>query len=633
MAFGPAVTGPAFFLENDDFIVAFVLDDLGGHLGGLAAFSEQDIIALEIDGIAFFHIELFDAQGVIFGDFVLFSACADDCKHDKSLVYSDQITRALYTRILPSQENAYREFKSFSCTLKSVSSVNHLSKPFILNRAPRSYIVIHGDDEAKTITKLVWSLVGAADVKLENSVDKQDLISKSSGALLTIIAFLDDPDILQMGIDVAKNPDLIGDIMGIARAAETSRRVEILGTGFDSVFNLEMIQQPSFKPILSRKLEKARIRQTNHILQEEYRRFRAALTASPDAFIVLDHERNIFFVSEHYKRAYPALGSKLIRGLPVMEAFELARVEQGVKDDDPRYLPMKRFWEVLQGQIEFTMESGRIWQIKAAPLPEGQGTIVTTTDITEIVSQQKVIEEKSRLLAEALEKEKEASALQKQFIGMVSHEFRTPLAIIDGNAQLVQRLGGDSITEIHNRCKTMRSAVSRLVHMMESVLSSSMLKTGRLDPDLQEFDLGELIAELCDEHAMLSQPDVITWDVSGLTGNVLLDRKMMTLIITNLLSNAVKYTRDQPRIHVTAAHGPEGVVVMGVTDNGIGIPENELGRVFERYYRASTSIGIAGTGIGLNLVQDLLGLQNGKISVQSTVGKGTCFTVIFERPF
>lgn len=519
----------------------------------------------------------------------------------------------------------------FSCNLRGVNTVSSLAKPFVLNRAPRSFIVIHGDDDARTITKIIWSLIGASDIKLENIAEKQDIIQKSSDALLTIIAINEgDSPLVRTDIEVAENPDLIGDVMGIAREADTNRRMELLGAGFDSVFNMEMIQHPDFKQILIHKLAKARVRQTNRIMQEEYRRFRAALTASSSAFIVLDHDRRIVFVSEHYKRAYPALRSTLIRGLPVMEAFELARMEQGLMEDDPRYPPIKKFWETLNGQVEFIMDNGRIWRIKAAPLSEGQGTIITTTDISELIAQQKVIEEKSRQLAEALEKEQEASTLQKQFIGMVSHEFRTPLAIIDGNAQLIQRLGSDSGSEIQSRCKTMRSAVSRLVHMMESVLSSNMLKTGRLDPDPAPFDLGELITELCDEQAALSHPNVVTYNVSGLKGHVILDRKMMTLVITNLLGNAVKFSRDQPRIHISAAHDDTGALIIDVTDNGVGIPENELDRIFDRYYRASTSVGIAGTGIGLNLVQDLLNLQGGQITVRSQIGKGTCFTMSFK---
>lgn len=478
-----------------------------------------------------------------------------------------------------------------------------------------------------TITKIIWAAAADMGVEIQNINDIQILKEKSSDSLLTVIAIREDADIA-VGTELARNMGLIGDIIGVDPAADTGRRARLLSAGFDSVFNLEMIESPDFKGILQHRLGKARIRQTNSIMQEEYRRFRAALTASPDAFIVLDSNRRIFFVSEHYKRAYPALAQKLVRGLPVMEAFEIARIEQGVTDSDPRYPAMKAFWEKLHGEVDFPMENGRTWRIKAAPLADSQGIIITTMDMTEILRQKREIEEKSRQVTEALEKEREASALQKQFIGMVSHEFRTPLAIIDGNAQMIQRLNAGQ--EAQARCKTIRSAVSRLVHMMESVLSSSMLKTGRLEVDPEEFDLGALVQELCEEQADLAQPGTVTWDISGLKGNVVLDRKMMTLILTNLLSNAIKFTPQNPRVHVSAAHTAGGIAI-AVTDNGVGIPSGEIERIFERYYRASTSTGIPGTGIGLNLVQNLLELQGGSIMVESRVGEGTRLTLNLQN--
>lgn len=478
------------------------------------------------------------------------------------------------------------------------------------------------------ITKVIWAAAADMGVEIQNINDIQTLKCKSLDSLLTVIAIHDDTDIA-VGTELGRNMGLIGDIIGIDRTADTGRRARLLPAGFDSVFNLEMIESPDFKGILQRSLGKARIRQTNSIMQEEYRRFRAALTASPDAFIVLDSDRRIFFVSEHYKRAYPALAQKLVRGLPVMEAFEIARIEQGVTDDDPRYPAMKAFWETLHGEVDFPMENGRTWRIKAAPLADSQGIIITTMDMTEILRQKREIEGKSRQVAEALEKEREASTLQKQFIGMVSHEFRTPLAIIDGNAQMIQRLNAGQ--EAQTRCKTIRSAVSRLVHMMESVLSSSMLKTGRLDVEPEEFDLGALVQELCEEQADLSRPGAITWDVSALTGNVVLDRKMMTLILTNLLSNAIKFTPENPQIRVSAGHEPGGGIVIEVADNGVGIPPAEIEHIFERYYRAPTSRGIPGTGIGLNLVRDLMELQGGSVRVESAVGQGTRLTLNLQN--
>lgn len=512
-----------------------------------------------------------------------------------------------------------------------MSDVFTQNRPFTLNRKPLSYILVYGDREDWVVTKILWAAIASTEIKIENAENLEQLRAKAPESLLTVIFFKHGDESFQVGLDLANNPAMIGHVMGITAEASTDDRVTILASGYDSVFNLEMAVNPEFPAIVRHKVEKAKIRQTNRIMQEEYQRFRAALTASPDAFIVFDNDRRIFFVSEHYRRAYPRIADKMIRGLHVMDAFELARREQGVRDDDERYAIMKQFWETLQGQVEFSMGDNRIWRIRAAPLTDGQGTIVTTTDITDIVDQRREIEEKSRQLAVALGKEQEASNLQKQFIGMVSHEFRTPLAIIDGHAQMIQRridqMERDAILQ---RCKTIRSAVSRLVNMMESVLSSNMLKTGRIEPDPETYDLRALIQELCEEQMALTSNHIITWHTDNLPETVMTDRKMMMLIISNLLSNAVKFTKGSPQIKVSGYMDGEDIRV-DVEDNGIGIPSNEIERVFERYYRATTSTGIPGTGIGLNLVQDLVNMQNGRIEIESKQNQGTRISIFLRN--
>ena len=354
----------------------------------------------------------------------------------------------------------------------------------MLNRKQQSYVLIYGDSEEKEASKLIWSILGSSDIRIENSNDIQSLMQLYSDSILTFVV-VDQAAADREVIDyISKNYDLANDTFGIAYEAGTERRVHLMSQGFDAVFNRQMMQSADFKGIIFKKIEKAKIRQTNRIMQDEYLRFRAALTASPDALIVFDNDRNIFFVSEHYKRAYPNIAERLIRGVSVEDAFELARIEEGITESDPRYTLLRDFWYGLSGQIEFMSmngrHKGRIWRMKASHLTDGsgvkQGTIVTTTDITDIQLRKQALEETSLQLAQALEKEQESSLLQKQFIGMVSHEFRTPLAIIDGHAQVIMRRNDLDPEAIKARCKTIRSAVSRLVSMMESILSSNMLK-------------------------------------------------------------------------------------------------------------------------------------------------------------
>ena len=107
-----------------------------------------------------------------------------------------------------------------------------------------------------------------------------------------------------------------------------------------------------------------------------------------------------------------------------------------------------------------------------------------------------------------------------------------------------------------------------------------------------------------------------------------MDEKVITIILTNLLSNAVKFSTEQPKILIEG--GVEGdKIVIRIQDNGVGIPENELPKIFDRFYRATTSSGIVGSGVGLSLVADLVSLHNGTIRVESVVSKGSVFTIEF----
>lgn len=489
-------------------------------------------------------------------------------------------------------------------------------------------IVIFGDTEEKLVAKTVWALLAGQGIRLIEATDRDDLARLAPEAAL-ILCYIDNengPDEKDVPA-LLQREEVVADVIALTYQADVKERMDILANGYDAIFHMEFLEYPALKKVLQNRVIKGQTRLRNHIQQEEYARFRAALAASPDAFIVFDGDNKLFFVSEHYKRSYAGAADILVRGLDVMDAFEALHLYSGVTRDDPRYQVMKNFWQRLEGQTEFTTNEGRTWRIKASRLPDGYGTIVTTTDITNYVRQQRELETKSLELAEALDKEKEANDLQKQFITMVSHEFRTPLSIIDGNAQILQRRSAEmDIETLKRRTGTIRNAVSRLINMMEGVLSSNMLKTGRLNLTPEIFDLKLLIGELCDEYADLNKTHNITIDTAKLPDTVRLDKKVVTLVVGNLLSNSIKYSRENPVINVTAEATENGIRIC-VHDKGIGIPVKEQEKVFDRFYRASTAGDIPGTGIGLSLVRDLIALHKGNIELESAPDEGTTITV------
>ncbi|MDR9781518.1 sensor histidine kinase [Rhizobium redzepovicii] len=232
-------------------------------------------------------------------------------------------------------------------------------------------------------------------------------------------------------------------------------------------------------------------------------------------------------------------------------------------------------------------------------------------------------EELDRLLVH----ERQVNALQRQFVAMASHEFRTPLAIIDAAAQRLCRsttnVSGDYV---HEKAGVIRSAVVRMVDLMESILASGRLETGQITLKRSEGDLKALLVTCCDRQRHLSRSHLFHLDLEPIPEGLTFDRSAMEQVFTNLISNAVKYSPNAPDIYVRA-RVDEKTLEIAVADSGIGMDADDLPKLFQPYYRARSATGIAGTGIGLNVVKQVVELHDGTVEVTSKLGKGTTFII------
>ena len=239
------------------------------------------------------------------------------------------------------------------------------------------------------------------------------------------------------------------------------------------------------------------------------------------------------------------------------------------------------------------------------------------------------LKDKATELRQALDKEKELNALQRQFVSMASHEFRTPLAIIDSAAQRMKsRLARDRLTpeDATNRIDKIRSAVKRMTRLMESTLSAARMQDGKIRIELGPCNIAKIVHEVCDRQQELAPSHTITCEAESVPATIRADSGALEQVLSNLLSNAVKYAPDAPEIAVRAF--TEGAdVVFSVQDKGLGIDAEELARVGQRFFRAKTSTGIEGTGIGLNLVKTLVNLHGGLLNIESRKDEGSTFVV------
>lgn len=326
--------------------------------------------------------------------------------------------------------------------------------------------------------------------------------------------------------------------------------------------------------------------------------------------------------------------------------YNASRGEWG--DGDPEAMVRERVEQAALGlpySFERERKSGKVLTVRSEPLSNG-GYVLSYSDITlrkraekELIRNRDELEKTVRqrtaeiaaqaaALEEALQQEKNINAMQRQFVAMTSHEFRTPLAIIDGAAQRIQRKKGEMDARfLTDKTQQVRSAVARMVELMESFLSAGRIDTGKVELSLVDCSLHKLIEQALKRQKLSSQHHRFDAQIEGLPPVIRCDALGISQVLTNLLSNAVKYAPRAPDITIRGWE-EDGFVFLSVKDEGVGIDAEDVPKLFQPYFRARTSTGIAGTGIGLSLVKQIVTLHDGDIFVESERGKGTCFTLV-----
>jgi two-component system, OmpR family, sensor kinase len=258
-----------------------------------------------------------------------------------------------------------------------------------------------------------------------------------------------------------------------------------------------------------------------------------------------------------------------------------------------------------------------------------QATVVFRNNAIELMRSQRTLARQAALLEEQLAQEQRLALLQRNFVSMASHEFRTPLTIIDGHAQrLIKLKGSISPAEIDERASKVRAAVLRLTHLIDNLLNSARVIDGGAEAYFHpaEMDMAALLREVCQLHREMVPSAQITERFAARSMPMVGDAKLLFQVFSNLLSNAIKYSPAGSAIEVEAEVAADEVVVV-IADRGIGIPAADLDRLFERYHRGSNVSGIVGTGVGLYLVKIAIDLHGGRIDVSSKEGEGSRFSI------
>ncbi len=370
-------------------------------------------------------------------------------------------------------------------------------------------------------------------------------------------------------------------------------------------------------------------------------RFRAGLQAELDAHVFLDAVRDAdgCIVDLEYtilneaalvyvrRPAEEMIGGRMLELFPGQRANGMFdRLARTIDTGVPLMLDGVRVDSEVAGEPRnFDFRAVRV----------GDGISLTWRDVTERVRAQEVLAESERQAREladryaaARNEALEANLAKTAFLSRMSHELRTPLNAVLGFAQL---LGMDPLSDDQRvSVDHIRAGGALLLDLITEVLDISRIEVGRLALSLESVAADEAVSEALDLVTSLASESAITMTRGPDCGlYVWADRQRAIQILLNLLTNAVKYNRPGGSVTVTCEGLEDGEVAFRVEDTGPGIPDEQIGRLFQPFDRlGAEATPVQGTGIGLTLAQGLARAMSGRIEVESTIGRGSAFSLV-----
>ena len=221
---------------------------------------------------------------------------------------------------------------------------------------------------------------------------------------------------------------------------------------------------------------------------------------------------------------------------------------------------------------------------------------------------------------------------KSEFVALATHQLRTPIAAIRWNVELLNKnLGGAKSEKQNKYIGKIDRNVHKMIHLINDFLSVSKLEMGTYAAETETVNLSEYMTSILDEfdEKIISKLITLKRTDNPPNINITTDRRLFHIIVSNLVSNAVKYLNANGELIVSYSVS-DGVMNLIVADNGIGIPESELGNLFTKFYRASNaqSHQTEGTGLGLYIVKQSVENLGGTISVTSAENEGARFEVV-----
>lgn len=347
-----------------------------------------------------------------------------------------------------------------------------------------------------------------------------------------------------------------------------------------------------------------------------------------EAVTVFDADLRLIAWNDSYARIYRTPRELLMR--PGVTFADIARyyIERGDYGDcDPEVRlsemvdRVRKLKNMEVRRLDVDRKDGTSLEIRRAPLPGG-GFVSTYTNVTD------------RKQATKLQI---ANQAKSQFLQNMSHDLRKPVTAIIEDAQLLLDAAGESIsTSQRYNLESIRINANHLLSMVDGLLEISRIEAGQIDVKPEAFEIGVVIAQTRRVIDPLAKKKGLVVEIDFVDElEVITDIRLLSRILINLASNAVEYTHEGTI--AIATQSLNGELVIRVTDTGVGIPEDKLDLIFEKFQRVESTAGVTkagmGLGLGLAICREFVHLLGGKITVESTLGKGTVFTIIMPMKY
>jgi two-component system, OmpR family, sensor histidine kinase SenX3 len=233
------------------------------------------------------------------------------------------------------------------------------------------------------------------------------------------------------------------------------------------------------------------------------------------------------------------------------------------------------------------------------------------------------------VLAEDQTESRRVDEVKRDFVANTSHELKTPVGALALLAETIEDAADDA-EAVRRFASKMRQEAQRLTNLVQDLITLSRIQAVEPVPDPRPVELNVVVAEALDRCRMKANARGITLASVGSRGlSVHGDEDLLVTALRNLLENAVAYSPERTRVVVSTKRTAEGNAELSVADQGIGIPERDLERIFERFYRVdpARSRATGGTGLGLAIVKHVMAAHNGRVTVRSVEGSGSTFTL------